>query len=444
MNIIQITPGAGGMFCGGCFRDNALVIALRKLRHDVLMVPLYLPLTLEETDASAGMPIFFGGINVYLEQKIPLFRRAPSWLRRIFSRPGLLKWAAGSAAKTRPEDLGALTISMIRGEEGFQAAELEELAGWLRQHAQPDLIVLSNALLLGLARGLKRRLGTPVVCMLQGEDSFLDSLPSPYRDLVWETLAARATDVELFIAPSHYFGGLMGRRLQLSPDQFRVIYNGIPLDGFHPASQPPPSPTLGFFARMCREKGLDQLVQAFLILKRRATIPNLQLRAGGGLSPADAPFLESLQRELEAAGCGRDAAFFPNLDRAGKQNFLRSLTVFSVPAVYGEAFGLYILEAAASGLPLVQPRHAAFPELIEAIGGGVLADPGPEPLALEIEKLFLTPGLAASLGAAGRRAVVRDFSIETMAARLVEVYQEIVDLKAGRKSLGAKSPSLAG
>ena len=82
MNILQITPGAGKMYCGNCFRDNALVAALRREGHDVLMVPLYLPLTLDEDDQSAGTPIFFNGVNVYLGQSSSFYRRAPGWIRR--------------------------------------------------------------------------------------------------------------------------------------------------------------------------------------------------------------------------------------------------------------------------------------------------------------------------------------------------------------------------
>src|SRR5689334_12726206 len=119
MNIIQITPGAGAMYCGNCFRDNALVAALRKSGHQAVMVPLYLPLTLDEDDQSAGTPIFFTGINVYLEQKSALFRHAPGWLHNLFASRPLLKWAAGKTASTRAEDLGEITLSMLRGENGF-------------------------------------------------------------------------------------------------------------------------------------------------------------------------------------------------------------------------------------------------------------------------------------------------------------------------------------
>ena len=117
MNIIQITPGAGGMYCGGCFRDNALVAELRRAGHQTLMVPLYLPLTLDEPDQSAQTPIFFSGINVYLEQKSALFRRLPGWLLRLFATRTALQWAAGRAARTRAADVDELMLSMLRGEE---------------------------------------------------------------------------------------------------------------------------------------------------------------------------------------------------------------------------------------------------------------------------------------------------------------------------------------
>ncbi|MDB6037459.1 MAG: hypothetical protein JWM99_1300, partial [Verrucomicrobiales bacterium] len=152
MNIVQITPGAGGMYCGNCFRDNALVHELRRLGHSTLMIPLYLPMTLDESNESEGTPIFFSGINVYLEQLFPLFAKAPNWLRKPLASPTLLKWAAGRAAKTRAQDLGELTLSIIRGEDGNQAKELEELIAWLKTNHPSDVICLSNALLAGLAR----------------------------------------------------------------------------------------------------------------------------------------------------------------------------------------------------------------------------------------------------------------------------------------------------
>ena len=177
------------MYCGNCFRDNALVAALRQMGHTTLLVPLYLPMTLDEEDQSTGTPIFFGGINVYLEQKSALFRHSPKWLHKWLDSPVLLKWAAGKAAKTRAEDVGDLTLSMFRGEAGHQDRELNELIDWLKTQPPPDVICLSNALLVGLVRRLRAALRAPVVCMLQGEDSFLDSLPTSQRDAAWRLLA---------------------------------------------------------------------------------------------------------------------------------------------------------------------------------------------------------------------------------------------------------------
>jgi glycosyltransferase involved in cell wall biosynthesis len=426
MNIVQITPGAGAMYCGNCFRDNALVAALRKLGHDTLMIPLYLPLTLDEADQSAGTPIFFGGINVYLEQMAPLFRHAPHWLHSWLASPALLKWAAGKAAKTRPQDVGELTLSMIRGEEGNQARELVELIAWLKTQPPIDLICLSNALLIGLVRQLKKELRTPVVCMLQGEDSFLDSLPPTQRDKAWSALAERAAEADLFIAPSRYFGGLMGRRLGLPAERVRIVSNGINLDNYTPAAVPPDPPVLGYFARMCREKGLDTLIEAFIAIKRRGRVKNLKLRVGGGLGPSDESFVQALKDRLQACGLAGDVEFFPNLDRAQKQSFLRSLSVFSTPALYSEAFGLYVIEALAAGVPVVQPRHAAFPELIEATGGGVLCEPGDtDSLATAIEKLLLNRDQARALGEAGRTAVRDKFSVERMAREMMQLFQEV-------------------
>lgn len=353
------------MFCGNCFRDNALVAALRRQGHSVLMIPLYLPLTLDEQDQTDGVPIFFNGVNVYLEQKSEWFRKAPAWIHRLSASRTLLKWASGRAAKTRAADLGDITLSMIRGEDGNQAREIEQLIAFLKSQPKPDIICLSNALLAGMARRFKLELDVAVACVLQGEDTFLDSLPESHRALTWKTLAERCADIDLFIPPTRYFGDRMCKRLNLPPERVRVIFDGISLEGYGAAQSPgskvqsPEPPVLGYFARMCREKGLDTLVEAFIILKERNRVPNLKLKVGGGCGPADKPFVEALTERLKAKVFLEDVEFFPNVDRAGKIAFLRSISVFSVPALYGEAFGLYVIEALASGVPVVQPHHAA-------------------------------------------------------------------------------------
>jgi len=437
MNIVQLTPGAGAMYCGNCFRDNALVAALRKMGHEVTMLPLYLPLTLDEEDQSAGSPIFFSGINVYLEQKSSLFREAPGWFRDLLANRTLLKWAGTKAAGTRAEDLGDLTLSMLRGEEGNQARELDELVAWLQKQGKPDVICLSNALLIGMVRRLKSELNTSVVCMLQGEDGFLDALPESHRAACWQTIAERSAEVDLFVSPSRYFGDLMSRRLGLGAGRVRVVHNGINLAGYpEAASTPPNPPVLGYFARMCKEKGLDILVDAFIQIRKRDRIKGLKMKIGGGCGPADQPFVESLRERLKTNGVLAEVEFHPNVERDRKLEFLRSLSIFSVPARYAEAFGLYVIEALGAGVPVVQPRAAAFPELLEAAGGGVLCEPeNAASLAEAIEGLLLDPARLRALGEAGRKAVFDRFSAPAMARNFLEAFQHAATAAAGNAPL---------
>lgn len=427
------------MYCGGCFRDNALVTALRKLGHNTAMIPLYLPMTLDEEDQSRGMPIFFGGINVYLEQKLPFFSRMPGWLHRLLDSPGLLGWAAGSAAKTRPEQVGELTLSMLRGEEGRQKRELDELVGWMKDHYKPDVICLSNVLLIGMVRQLKRELDVPIVCLLGGEDYFVDSLSEPSRSASWRVLTERAREVDCFAPPTQYYAELMADKLGLEPERVKVVPNGILLDGYAPCASPPDPPVLGFFARMCKEKGLNTLVEAFIQLKQRDRIKGLQLRIGGGMTATDEERLvNGLRERLRQSGFLEHVEFCPNLTREEKVEFYRSLSVLSVPALFGEAFGLYLAEAWAAGVPVVQPRHASFPELVEQTEAGLLCEPdSPSALADGIEQLLLRPGVARKLGQAGRQAALERFNIDLVARQMASVFVHVKERAALKDSFEA-------
>jgi glycosyltransferase involved in cell wall biosynthesis len=265
-----------------------------------------------------------------------------------------------------------------------------------------------------------------VACILGGEDAFLDGLSIAVREKAWATLAERCRDVDLFLPPTRYFADVMSRRLGLSPEQVQVVPNGINLAGYE-AAVPQNPPVLGYFARMCREKGLDVLVDAYLLLKQRDSGKNLRLHVGGGCGPMDEPFVEQQRVKLRAAGMLDHVRFYPNVDHAGKLAFYRGLTVFSAPALFGEAFGLYLIEALAAGVPVAQPRHASFPELIEATDGGVLCEPGnPKALADAIESLLLDPERAQRFGAAGRKVVAHEFDINAVAAKTTKAFERLV------------------
>jgi len=434
MRIIQLTAGTGSFFCGTCIRDNALVMALRKLGHDALMVPMYLEPALDESSGAEGAPLFYGGINVYLQEKLPLFRKTPRWIDRMLDSPALLKAAAGKAGMTKASELGELTVSTLRGEDGRQSKELDRLVDWLATDGRADVVCLSNVLLIGLARRIQERTSAAVVCTLQGEDTFLDSLPERDRTQAWTTIRERAGDVDAFVAVSKYHGDLMRERAGLPADRVHVVHNGINLDGYcsDARRQAPEPPVLGYFARMCWTKGLQTLIEAYISLRKRDKVKNLKLRVAGSRTEADVPFVTQMQQLLADAGLSADTEFLPNVDKPGKIDFLQSLSVLSVPATYGESFGLYVIEAMAAGVPVVQPRHAAFPELIEATGGGVLYDPNdPEALVSSLEELLLDSQRARELGEQGRKAVFDCFSVERMAARSAKVFENAMARKRG-------------
>ncbi len=416
MKIIQITPGTGNFICGNCVRENALAHALRNLGNDVVMVPLYLPMFTDEPNASEGVPLFLGGINMYLQQKSPIFRHTPRWIDSLMDHPGLLRWSAGHAHMTRARDLGTLTVSLLQGRNGVLRKEIDRCVHWISESFQPDIVCLSNALLIGLAEPLKKELGVPVVTNLQGEDSYLDSLPSPWKDEAWEITSKCVKHVDAMIAVSRTHADIMQTGLSAEPDKIHVIYNGINLDGYAPSCRPPDPPALGFLARMCPGKGLGTLVESFILLHGRNCCGNLKLKVAGAKTPGDDPYVNSLKKRLAEASLSDRASFHPNLTRIEKQAFYRQLSVFSVPATYGESFGLYLLEALASGVSVVQPRHGAFPEILGILQGGLMCEPDdPASLADGIEQLLTDREQAKKLSETGRSNVLKNFNIDRMA-----------------------------
>lgn len=421
MKLVFLTPGTGGWHCGACMRDNALAAALQADGHDVSLLPMYLPLHLDEPAAGgvAVAPMFFGGLNVFLRQRLGWFRHAPGWLTRWLDRPNLLRRVARRAGLTAPAAHGAMTLAMLRLEETRLGAEVDQLVAWLAA-SRPDVLCLSTVLQAGLIRSLKQRLGIRIVCSFQGEDSFLDALPEPYRESCWRELAARVREADALIAPSRFYADLMQRRLGPGTPEIRVIPNGINLADFAADPQPAEPPVIGFLARMCREKGLEIMVEAFIHLRRTLGHPDARLCLAGAATAADQPLIEVLVRRLAAAGLAEAVVWRPNLSRGDKVAMLASLSVFSVPAIYPEACGLYVLEALAAGVPVVQPAASAFPETLAAAGVGRLVAPAePRVLAEAWQDLLADPGQRAAWSRLGRAAAAREFSAAAMKDRFL-------------------------
>lgn len=425
MKIVQLTPGAGAMYCGNCLRDNALIASLRRQGHDAIMLPLYLPLTLDETDQSAENPIFFGGINVYLEQKFPIMKKMPSWLHKFLSSRKLLKLASGKAAATRPEQVGELTLSMLRGEEGNQKRELDELVAFLKEHQKPDIICLSNAMLIGMAKILGSELNCPIVCMLQGEDDFLDALPTKERDMAWSLLSERTAHVSKFVAPTKYFAEKMGSRLQIPEEKIAIIPNAINPDGFKKTTFNDP-PILGYFARMCREKGLDIIVDGYIELMKTSHFPNLRLHIGGSCGPSDQSLVDEQIEKLKSHQLFDKVSFFPNVTKEEKIEFFSKLHLFSVPARYSEAYGLYLVEAMASGVPCIQPDVSGFKEILDYTQAGMCYPKNtPSDLSTALTQILSQPEKMKTLGEQGQMVVRNKLNIDAISGSYSDLFQMI-------------------
>jgi len=428
MKIVQIIPGSGNAFyCENCLRDGSLSKALHRLGHDMLRVPLYLPIMSDELSEHSVDSVFFGGINVYLQQKSSVFRKTPRWLDSIFDSPSLLKWAAKRGGMTNPVELGDLTLSMLRGEDGNQIKELKRLVSWLGEKAKkPDVVHISNALLLGMVPLIKAKLRVPVVCSLQDEDIWIEALPEPQRSETWKIIARLSKEVDAFIAVSNYYKGFMCHRLGLPENKVKMVYNAIDLKDYEQSSLPMNPPVIGFLERQCREKGLSILTDAFIILKKKGKIPGLKMRVAGGSLVEDAPFLKEINSRLSEAGVGNDVEFLPNLGYEERLEFLKTITVMSVPAEHKEAFGIYIIEALASGVPVIEPNQGAFPELLGITKGGLLYEPNePNILAGTMEILLLDPENLRRLGEQGRNAVFEKFSVDYMAQEVLNVLLDL-------------------
>lgn len=422
MRVVHLAAGAAGMYCGSCMHDNRLVAALRRAGHDVRLIPLYTPVRTDEKDVSESR-VFYGGINCYLQQSSAVFRHTPWWVDRIFDTRPLLDAVGRFAGSTQPEVLGAMTLSVLRGPAGGQRKELSKLIAALRA-IDPDLIHLPNLMFVGIARALKDALNVPVLCHLAGEDVFLDALVEPYRTTAFELILDHAGDVDAYVALTEYYARHATAHFALPTERVRQIPIGIETEDFTPAT-PGDTFTIGFLAHVCPPKGLLELVEAFIRL--RAAGRECRLRAAGYLGPADRAYFDSVQARLRAAGLGDgDFTYAGELDRAGKVRFLQGLHAFSVPATYAESKGFYLLEALATGVPVVQPRRGAFPELVVATGGGLLCEPDDAgSLADGLARLMDDEPLRAQRGAAGRAAVLQHFSIRQTAAAAWALYEQV-------------------
>ena len=426
MRIISITAGAGGMYCGSCIRDNALAKSLMQMGHEVMLVPLYTPPRTDGPSVSEQR-VFFGGISVYLEQYSALFRATPWMVDRLWEAPWLLRAVSQRGVQTQPEQLGALTVSILEGRHGRQRKEFDKLVHWLRTQAVPDVIDLSNSMLISLAPALKEAIGRPICCTLQGENIFLDHLSEPYHSRALGLIRDHAQAVDRFIAVSDYYAGHMAQYLQIPGAKIDVVPLGIAVDGFAPRDGAASTPfTIGYLGRVTPEKGVHLLCDAYRRLRGQGELHGCRLELAGYLGPEHRAYVDGMMRQIGEWGLESEIHYRGPLEFDDKVSFLRALDIFAVPATYDDPKGLALVEAMACGVPVVAARRGTYIELLERTGGGVLTAPDDlDSLMAELVRLRSDAAARRALGERGAAGVREHYSAEAMAQRALDVYRRL-------------------
>jgi glycosyltransferase involved in cell wall biosynthesis len=427
MKIAYITPGHGLQFyCQNCFRDSDLIQSLAAMGHEVIKVPMYIPSGVETGADIAATPVFYGAVNIYLKEKLPFYRSAPLWMERLFDSPAFLRLAAKKSGSTRPAGLEEMTLSMLRGEKGRQASHLDRLIRHLKENIVPDMVHLSNALLLGLAHRIKTDVGAGVVCSLQDENEWVDLMSEDYQKEVWDLMALKAKDVDIFVSASQYYTVIAGEKMKLPGDRIKVIPGGVNLEGYERSALPFDPPVIGYLCRMSAYFGLGIVIEAFLRLKKDDRFRDLKLHLTGGYSGDDKAYLNGQMRKITERGFIDDVKVFEDFQKSSRIHFLKKLTLLSVPVPGGEAFGAYQVEALAAGVPVVQPNVGSYPEFVERTQGGLIYEPNTgERLADALASLLSSPGELRKIGEKGRRVVLEEFTMDRMAKNMAGIYDNV-------------------
>lgn len=428
MKIVNIVPGFGGTFyCGNCLRDSGYTKSLVQLGHDAMMLPIYLPLTLEHGVEENTSPIFYGAVNIYLKQKFRFLRNMPHWMEHLFNSSSVLRYAAKKAGSTRTEGLEEMTISMLKGDEGNQKQDLQELIDFLKVHEQPDIVHLSNALLLGLAKQIKEQLKVPVVCSLQDEDVWVDAMNDHYRKIVWDLMSEKGEDVDAFVAVSNYYAEEMRDKMQIPDSKMHIVPIGVDADLYKYAPPVQKPLVIGYISRMYEEHGFGLLIDAFILLKKQAGFEKVLLKLSGGYTADDKKFLKQQMKKLKKAGILQDVEIIDDYQPERRYLFFNQLSILTVPVLKGEAFGTYQLESLACGVPLVQPALGAFPEIIEKTQGGVTYFPNTaEAMVEKWKEILSSPQKIAEMSQTGSQAVREQYAINAVSLQVLKVYESLV------------------
>ncbi|MDR2979247.1 MAG: glycosyltransferase family 4 protein [Bacteroidales bacterium] len=417
MKILFIVPGSGDPFyCGNCFRDNLHANALWKAGHEVIVMPLYLPLKHESFKGNT--PLFFPAVSFYIAQKFFTRKSMPKWMENILNTRTALNIAASFSGSTSAEGMEGLTLSMIHGEGQAFNEQVKLLVNWIEKQEKPDIIHLSSSLVIGIAKAIKQKIDIPIICSLQDEEVWVDHLKEEYATIAWKGISDNLKYIDQFVASSEFYKGIALRRIP-EIQNIEVVYPGINREKYASADYPE-NQIIGFFYRMNRENGLHILAEAFVKLKEKESIPNLKLKIGGGYTSVDKKFLKQVKKTLEPFM--NDVIWSDSYSLDDHQQFYKGITALSVPLTFDEGVGLYLCEAFAAGRPAVEPATGSFPEIVG--NAGVLYEPNDsQSLADALEKLLINETLLSQSKENALHLSATRYNDKISAEKLIEIYK---------------------
>ncbi len=424
--LFLITSPGDQYYCGNCVRDDFLASALRESGEDVIVMPLYLPLDQMQTDTE----VFFPATSYYVADALFGEKPMPAWLDSFLSRKAFLDLAASLAGSTSAGGMEGMTLSMIKGEGRAFRDRMEGVLEFIEKE-RPDIIHIPTTMLTGVARLIRERFPIPIVCSVQDEEIWIDELKGGDASRAWQGIRDNARWIDSFVTTSVFY---MHKAQSLGmpfAGQMHLLHPGVNLEKYHCPTYPA-DPTIGFNYRMNSLDGLDTLVDAFIRLKKKDSIPNLRLYIGGGHTSLERKFLSGIRRKLSPYK--EWVTFQKGYTQRRHFEFYREVSVVCVPIKFDESIGLYLPEAFAAGRPVVEPDRGSFREITG--GAGILYDPSvPEALDEALERIFLSGSLMGELRQKALQRARDTFNSTRLASEIKEVYQNAINSFEIGKSL---------
>jgi glycosyltransferase involved in cell wall biosynthesis len=429
MKVVYLITGSGSEFyCANCYRDMLYLRAIKKVPGiSAKAVPLYLPPDKSLQDPGFEKEVFFGAISMFIRDKVRILKNMSPFWDKILDSPFLLKFASKMSGSTNTDGLEEITLNMISGDNSFQDHEVDRLLQFISRDGVPDIVHLSNALILGLGKLIKQKnCDIKVVCSLLNEDDWIDDMKEPYKSQAWDLMGKHAGCIDRFITPSHYYKELFVSKTGVDTEKVDVVPIGFDPEPVDWPVKPSKNPSIGFFSRMNDYNGFDKMVDAFILLKESGEFPELKLRACGGFTGEDKPFITKQIKKIKQHGLKEYFELYDEFMGNGKIDFLKAVDIISVPVNKYDGYGLYIIEANSAGIPVVMPYTGAFPEILAYTGGGIVYSPDTvDELAKNLATLINDKEKIAKLGAKGKKGVAENLSMERMSVGISNLYNKL-------------------